>query len=454
MACGRDVPPPATGDSVAGGGVNVPGEEEIPVAEYVARRQAILEALPDGILLLHARSTEKAMDQWGFVQEGTFLYYAGLAETPSAIVALDGTEGTSHLFLPPPPLSFGVPVEGLTPDPGSATAERLGFDSARGWDEFVPWIEERLAGGSPVLYVDESRNPEPRGVPSGMPPVAGPRALWRASLEATFPTARIESAKQSIMEQRSVKSENEIRLLERNARITASALLAAARRLEPGVRQRDTESAVVAACLDGGAEGPSFWPWTMSGPNAHFPRLLGSVYRYDQGDRVAREGELARIDIGCADALYGADVGRTLPVSGYFTEGQAEAWNLLVAGYQAGLDAMADGVPVSDLRSASVIAVHERESALTTSEGRAAARAILDGGEATWHIHGVGLDSGEDLPVVLRSGMVVAYEPGFSIGTDAYYLEDMILVTGDGHRVLSTGLPYYAAEIEAAMRDR
>jgi Xaa-Pro aminopeptidase len=345
-------------------------------------------------------------------------------------------------------------VDELALDPGATTAERLGFASARSWDEFVPWIEARLARGVRALYVDESRNPEPRGVPSGMPPVAGPRELWRSSLAATFPTARIESAKQSIMEQRSVKSEDEIRLLERNARITASALLAAARRLEPGVRQRRTESAVVAACLDGGAEGPSFWPWTMSGPNAHFSRLLEAVYRYDQGDRVARAGELVRVDIGCAGGLYGADVGRTLPVSGSFSPGQAEAWNLLVAGYRAGLAAMANGVAISAVRSASATAVLERRSTLATSEGRAAARAILDGAEGTWHIHGVGIESGEDLPDVLRSGMVLAYEPGFAIGPDAYYLEDMVLVTDDGHRVLSAGLPYTAEEIEAVMRTR
>ena len=68
-----------------------------------------------------------------------------------------------------------------------------------------------------------------------------------------------------------------------------------------------------------------------------------------------------------------------------------------------------------------------------------------------WHIHGVGIESGEDIPAELRAGMVVAYEPGFSIGPDAYYLEDMILVTADGHRVLSEGLPYTAEEIALVM---
>lgn len=89
-----------------------------------------------------------------------------------------------------------------------------------------------------------------------------------------------------------------------------------------------------------------------------------------------------------------------------------------------------------------------------TAEGRAAAEAILSGAEGVWHIHGVGIESGEDIPNVLRAGMVVAYEPGFAIGPDAYYLEDMILITAEGHRVLSAGLPYSSGEIAGLMGAR
>ena len=422
--------------------------------EYAARREVVLETLSDGVLLLQARPVEKGMEQWGFVQDPTFLYYSGLAEAPGAILALDGPAGEAHLFLPPPPSSFGMTVEGLTPMPGEQTASELLLDSARPWADFTSWVEDRLAGDVSRLYLDESRNAETRGVPKDMAPVAGPRTLWHETVRTAFPTARIESAKDAIVRQRAIKSPTEIRILERNAHMTAEALLAASTRLEPGVRQRQTEASVVAACLEAGAQGPSFWPWTMSGPNAHVPRLVGAFFRYDQGDRVAWDGEVVRVDIGCAGGLYGADVGRTLPVSGSFDDGQTEAWNLLVEGYLAGLDAMADGVAIADIRAASMAAVRDARGRLVTAEGRAAADAILDGGPGIWHIHGVGLDSGEDIPDPLGSGMVVAYEPGFSIGSDAYYLEDMILVTADGHRVLSTGLPYTASEISEVMSGR
>ena len=73
----------------------------IQISAYANRRARMLEMLSDGILLIHARSTEKEMEQWGFVQDATFLYYSGLSEVPGAIIALDGLAGTAHLFLPP-----------------------------------------------------------------------------------------------------------------------------------------------------------------------------------------------------------------------------------------------------------------------------------------------------------------------------------------------------------------
>lgn len=422
----------------------------IPMSEYGQRRAAALEAFSDGILVLHARPAEKAMEQWGFVQDPTFQYFSGLTEVPGAILALDGPDGASHLFLPPAPESFGRTVEGLVPEPGPATASQYEVDYARPWTDFVPWLEGRVRTGA-TLYLDEARRPEATGAPDDLPPLAGDRTLWRSAIERTFASARIESAKAEIMAMKSVKSEAEVGVLERNARMTVVSLLAVADRLGPGVRQRETEAVMVATCLDAGGQGPSFWPWTMSGPNAHVGRLVGAFFRYDQGDRIAQPGELVRVDIGCAGGGYGADVGRTLPVSGSFSEGQAEAWNLLIAGYKAGLDRMSGGVTIAAVRAASIEAVRELQDDMVTADGRAAAQAILSGGEGVWHIHGVGIESGENLPPELRAGMVVAYEPGFSIGPDAYYLEDMILVTEDGHRVLSGGLPYTAEEIAQVM---
>ena len=156
-SCGPsgDASRPSSADFVA----QAPG---VLVTEYVARRAAALEAFSDGILVLHARPAEKTMEQWGFAQDPTFQYFTGLTELSGAILALDGPEGASHLFLPPAPQAFGRTVEGLIPEPGPETASRYGIDSARPWTDFVDWLEGRVRTGA-TIYLDGARRPETTG---------------------------------------------------------------------------------------------------------------------------------------------------------------------------------------------------------------------------------------------------------------------------------------------------
>ena len=451
-ACSQPAPDTAPPDNA--GSTGTQAAPEIDPLEYATRRENILSALPNGILLLHARGAPKEMEQWGFVQDPSFFYFTGLSDLPGAILALDGPRGEARLFVPPPPMSFGFAVEGVVPEPGPAVASELGLDAVVSWDTFAEWVEGRLGEGVGRLYVDEPRRPEARGVPDGFSAVSGPFGLWQAALERRFPRASIDGANQAILTLRWKKSPAEIEVLRANAEMTASALQALARQLRPGLRQREAESTVVATCLAQGGQGPSFWPWVMSGPNARIGGLVSAFFRYEQLDREMLAGELVRVDIGCAGGFFGADVGRTLPVSGSFSAGQREAWDLLVLGYQAGLDVMAPGVSLDSVRDASTAAVEAASAGLETAMGREAAAAIVTGGRGVWHIHGVGVESGEDAGPTFEVGSVLAYEPGFEVGADAFYLEDMIAITAAGHEVLSAGLPYTAAEIEALMSPR
>ena len=160
-----------------------------------------------------------------------------------------------------------------------------------------------------------------------------------------------------------------------------------------------------------------------------------------------KAGELVRLDIGCDLGHYEGDVGRTVPVSGAFRPEQAEAWDLLIRAYRAGLAAMKAGVTHKEVAEASRRAVRRALPTLESEHAREAARAMLEGGDNLWHVHGVGIDAGEERLPRLEEGSVIAYEPGFSVGEDAYYLEDMILITATGHEVLSAGLPYTAEEM-------
>jgi len=426
--------------------------QTVPPEEFGARRERLMERLGDGLILLHARSGPKDMEQPGWVQDASFLYFTGLTNQPGAVLTLDASRGEVRLFVPPPPMSFGVPVADLGVAVDEESARTLGVQAVERWEGLVPYLRQRVAEGVTRFWVDEARRRELPGTPDGLWPVAGEKDLWRRSLAAAFPGVAVESAGPVITALRWIKSPGEVAILGHNARMTARALLAGVGRIEPGVTQRITESAVVAGCLAAGAQGPSFWPWTMSGPNAHVRRLVRAFFDYHHLDRTMQAGELVRVDVGCTAGGYGGDVGRTVPVSGRFLKGQREAWDLLIGAYRAGMAVMRDGVALVEVLAASRAEVMRRQPGLTTALGRAAGTTLAgEGGMALWTIHGVGIDSGESPRDTLRAGSVIAFEPMFEEGADAFYLEDMILITPTGFEVLSAGLPYTAAEIEEAM---
>jgi len=424
--------------------------QAIPPDEYEARRRTLLSRFTDGIVLLHARSTAADLTDHGFKQDAAFFYFSGLAHQEAAVLALDGTTGQEILFVPEPPRSFGMSVDGVGLVPGATTS----FDEVQHWRELVPFLRKRLASEARKLYLDEARRPVAPGNPDGMLPMAGERNLWWRSVSEALPDAELVSAALVIREMRWKKSAAEIAALREVARASSAALLTGMRAVDPGVRQRVTEAAVVAGCIEAGAEGPSFWPWTMSGPNAHAATLVRSFYDYEHLNRAMRHGELVRMDIGCDWYHYEGDVGRTVPVSGSFSAAQAEAWDLLITAYRAGLASIRAGVSRSTLAEASREAARGRAPSLTSEHARELARLMVDSEDDAWHVHGVGLEAGEERMSVLVDGAVIAYEPGFSVGEHAYYLEDMILVTATGHEILTKGLPYTAEEISEAMSGR
>ena len=426
--------------------------QSISTGEYRVRRERLMSEHADGIVLLHARSTAAGLTDHGFKQDAAFFYFTGLSNQPSAILALDGPARESVLFVPEAPPSFGSRVEGVSLVPGKSSARTWGLDRVVSWDGFEAYVKDRMAHGVTKLYLDRSRRPVPPGNPDGLWPMAGDKTLWRRALEKAFPEARLESAAATIQAMRWVKSDAEVAVLRRVAEASASALLAGMKSVDVDVRQRSSEMAVVAGCIEAGAEGPSFWPWTMSGPNAHASSLTRSFYDYHHLDRTMKTGELVRVDVGCDLGHYEGDVGRTVPVSGAFRPEQAEAWDLLIAAYQAGLGAMRAGITRAELAEVSRAAVRKAQPTLVSEHAKKAARAMLGGGDNVWHVHGVGVDGGEERLPRLEAGSVIAFEPGFSVDDDAYYLEDMILITETGHEILTKGLPYTAEEIARAMK--
>jgi Xaa-Pro aminopeptidase len=187
-------------------------------------------------------------------------------------------------------------------------------------------------------------------------------------------------------------------------------------------------------------------------------------------------GELVLLDMGVEGrTLYTADVTRTLPVDGTFTPVQRDLYDLVLAAQQAGIDAVRPGVPFADIHQASMsVLAHGLEGMGLLP---APAAQVLDPDDrryARWTLHGtshmLGMDvhdCGRAAPEsyakgTLAAGMVLTVEPGLYFQEDdllvpaelrgiGIRIEDDVLVTDDGSRNLSAGLPRTSADIEAWM---
>ena len=435
-----------------------------PASEYQARRAAVMQKLPDGILLLHANTSLFSIDQIasnGFHQDPTFYYFTGLPNVLSAILAIDGRKKETWLFVPTKLGGLADFVRTPFVASGAKAQAQLLMDHVVNWDGFAGYIDAELKKNpSVVLYTEEvtpsiMTTPPPLSNPPGLAPIDDRLLLWKSALVQRWPKVTIRSASDSILQMQLVKSAAEIELMRSVGQLSAKVVTTAMHTIRVGVSQNQVEAEIVRECVIGGGAGPSFWPMILSGPNSAFPELLEGPVDYYRRDRLMQTGEVVHLDTGCEKEMYGGDVGRTVPVSGEFTDGQREVWDLLVNAYQAGLASMGDGVTREQVFAAALAKARELQSGLRTDLGKKAAAVVLgkDGTE-DWYLHSSGLGAATTNPKILRSGMIVVFEPYINLAGQGYYLEDMVLVKPRGYEVLTAGLPYLSHEIEAAMAQK
>jgi Xaa-Pro aminopeptidase len=416
-----------------------------------ARLQRAAAAFSDGILLIHANSEiDFAAD--GFRQDPYFYYFTGLENARGAILGVVGKSGEGWLFLPPPQ-SFPPPQNSDHPNSrtGPDAARELGVDHVGDWSEFEGFLEQHGSKSLPVYYVVDS--PSLAALPSNIlrqtddsPP------LWIQVILQRWPKFEPKNITRRLSTLIAVQSEQEVQELRSAAHATVAALNAGMRAIAPNVSQRAVEATVEKECWNAGAHGVAFWPWAMAGENGVFPRPFASMTQYDHLDRNMRPGELVRLDVGCEWNHYQGDLGRTVPVSGHYSQSQRELWNIFVAAYHAGVGALREGVTIDQ-----VFAVwrdellRHRASAKTLLSQHAIDSWSKRENVPFWQIHSTNLVTGVP-PDPLVAGVTVNFEPIASIEGQGFFIEDMYLIEKDGAELLTSGVPYSAEEIEAVMR--
>ncbi|HEY6369347.1 MAG TPA: aminopeptidase P N-terminal domain-containing protein [Candidatus Sulfotelmatobacter sp.] len=414
-----------------------------------ARRKHASSAFHDGILIVHAVSRlDLAAD--GYRQDPYFYYLTGLENTVGAIFAVDGKTGESWLFLPdhPPYQKSGLQPEAR---PGPESARLLGIDHVVDWSEFDGFLSRQAASTPHIFYADDvTAYPE---LPASLLSAKAVQApLWIQAILQKYPAFEIKEVSGDLNALMLVQDPSEIAALRSAAKSTGTALMAGLRAIRPGVSQRIVESTVEHACWNAGAHGTGFWPWAFSGENAIFPRPFFSLAVYDHLSTDMRAGDLVRLDVGCEWQHYQGDLGRTVPVSGHYNDGQRETWSVFVAAYHAGVAALRAGVAVDQ-----VFEVWRWELLRHRAAAKSAlAQHAIDSWSKRenvpfWQIHATNLVAARP-PATLPAGMTINFEPIASVDGQGFFLEDMFLITQDGAELLTPGVPYSAEEIEAMMR--
>ncbi len=195
-----------------------------------------------------------------------------------------------------------------------------------------------------------------------------------------------------------------------------------------------------------------------------------------RNDGELREGDLLLLDAGVElDSLYTADVTRTLPVTGRFSEAQRRVYEAVLAAQEAGIAAAQPGATFSDVHRASIRVVAEHLDAWGLLPVPLEEALSEEGGQhRRWMPHGTSHHLGIDVhdcaqarrehyrDGTLAPGMVITVEPGIYLKADdllvpeelrgiGVRIEDDILITADGNENLSAGLPRTADDVEAWM---
>jgi Xaa-Pro aminopeptidase len=195
------------------------------------------------------------------------------------------------------------------------------------------------------------------------------------------------------------------------------------------------------AYFDLGCERSAYAPIVGSGPNS-------IVLHYSANRRRMDSGEVVVMDVGAECSGYASDVTRTVPVSGKFTARQREIYEIVLGAQKAAIAAVKPGAKIRGQgKSLYQIAYDYINTHGKDLHGEPLGKYFVHG--LSHHV-GLEVHDESDINAPLKAGMVITIEPGIYIAEEniGVRIEDMVLVTENGAKVLSAALPREAPEIE------
>ena len=435
----------------------------IPMKEFAGRRRKLMERMaPDSIAILPA-APERVRNRdvlHPFRQDSDFQYLTGFGEPEAVLALIPGREhGEAVLFCrernPEKELWDGFLVG------QDGAIEQYGLDDAfpiADIDDILPGL---LEGRSRVYY------------PLGKDPAFDNRVMdWvkviRSKVRAGAPPpGEFVALEHLLHDMRLIKSPAEIKVMAKAGKISAEAHSRAMKRARRGGYEYQLEAELIHTFMEHGARDTAYPSIVGSGANA-------CILHYIENSAPLKDGDLVLIDAGCELECYASDITRTFPVSGRFSAEQAALYNVVLEAQYAAIDAVKPGNHWNQPHEAALEVLTQGLIDLGLLTGNVE-DAIAEGAYRPFFMHRTGHWLGMDVHDVgdykigdawrlLEPGMALTVEPGLYVAPDntdvdekwrgiGIRIEDDVVVTKEGCRILTDGVPKTIPEIEALMAD-
>jgi len=419
--------------------------EREPNGAYAARRADLTAKLAAPVILFSYTGEENSSPSYVFNQEETFYYLTGHNE-----------EGAALLLLPPGAAEKGWrgPLEILFLQPRDPAQERWhgprmgpedeGIAAKTGFAavEAITGLKARLA--ALLASYTEIYTLVPHENDTGYPHARE----WSEWLSQAAPKVTWRDVAPPIGAMRQIKSPGELALLTKAIELSMDAHFVAMRTTRPGLFEYQVAAKMVETHTWGGCEGEAYAPIVGTGFNS-------TVLHFNELTRQIRDGDIVLLDVGCQYAGYAADVTRTLPANGRFTPRQKEIYEIVLGAQNAVLAALKPGMSLDLARrngpnSLYKIAYDYMNAHGADAQGRPLGRYFIHG---LGHHIGLNVHDAGDPNRPLEPGMVVTIEPGLYLPEEnlGVRIEDDVVITETGYKLLTARLPRTVSEIEAIM---
>ncbi|HEX8354400.1 MAG TPA: Xaa-Pro aminopeptidase [Pyrinomonadaceae bacterium] len=426
------------------------------LAEFMRRME------PESVAIIPAaREVTRSHDtEYRFRQDSDFYYLTGFREPDAIAVVAPGREKPLTLFVRPRDREKEIWNGRRAGVEGAKSS--YGADEAFAVEEFDAKLVELLDGARSLYYRLGAGNAELDQ--TLIRQLSRMRMMGRRGVR---PPQTIIDPGTLIHEMRLVKSDEEVALMQRSADIASEAHREAMRAARPGMREYEVDALIEYVFRRSGAAAPAYNSIVGSGANA-------TILHYVDNDAELRDGDLLLVDAGAEYEGFASDITRTFPVNGRFTGAQRDVYQLVLDCQEECVRMVRPGVTLDEMHRRSVEILTEGLVRLGLLKGEPSK--LIEGEEyKRFYMHRLGHYLGMDVhdagayhldgePRPVEPGMVMTVEPGLYIAEDAedipdkyrgigVRIEDDVLVTADGYRVLTDKAPKQVEEIETLMAE-